>query len=307
MTAITLTAAGVVRDGGGRVLLVRRDGPGEDGRWVLPGGRVERDEVVQHVVAREIYKTSGFEAAVGSLLFSARTHGPDGPRLTLHFACTLASGAAGHEDRGATALCVDAQTIHGMRLEAVTASCLRASRPRDHLGWPPERAAAAGDKLSSRGPVFPPSARPAGITLAVAGVVPDGEGRVLLVRRGHPPEEDRWALPGGRVEPEETLEHAVVRELREECGLTVSVGGLLFSTQILSPAGGFLVLDFACTPTGGELKAGDDSREARFLAEHEMPGVRLAAGMNSCLRDSLVRSQLTWAPVGRPENGEANS
>jgi ADP-ribose pyrophosphatase YjhB (NUDIX family) len=306
VTAIALAAAGVVRDASGRVLLVRREDSEEDGRWALPGGRVPRDEVVQQVVAREIYETAGFEAAMGPLLFAAHTHEPDGRRLTLHFACTLASAVAGREDRRATALFVDAQTIHGMRLEAVTASCLRANRSRDHLGWPPERAPAADDRLPSRGPVFPPSAHPGGLTLAVAGVVGDAEGRVLLVSRGHPPEEDRWALPGGRVEPEETLEHAVVRELQEECGLAVSVGGLVFSTQILSPAGGFLVLDFACTPTGGELKAGDDSREARFLAEHEMPDVRLAAGMSSCLRDSLVRSQLGWAPVGGPENGEAN-
>ena len=53
----------------------------------------------------------------------------------------------------------------------------------------------------------------------VGAVVHDAAGRLLLIRRGHDPHRGLWSLPGGRVEPGESPEQAVVREVREETGL----------------------------------------------------------------------------------------
>jgi 8-oxo-dGTP diphosphatase len=105
------------------------------------------------------------------------------------------------------------------------------------------------------------------VVACVGAVVHDGDGRLLLVERGHDPHRGRWTLPGGRVEPGESLEQAVVREIREETGLDVRVGAVV--GRVLIPAGDvqYDVVDFACTtvdPTA-EPVAGDDAADVRFV------------------------------------------
>ena len=53
----------------------------------------------------------------------------------------------------------------------------------------------------------------------VGAIIKDPAGRLLLIKRGHAPQAGRWSLPGGRVEPGESDEQAVIREIREETGL----------------------------------------------------------------------------------------
>src|SRR5262249_51895865 len=60
---------------------------------------------------------------------------------------------------------------------------------------------------------------------AVGAVVLEGD-RVLLVRRGTPPAQGRWSIPGGLIHLGETLEDAVIREVEEESGLRVELLGL---------------------------------------------------------------------------------
>lgn len=104
--------------------------------------------------------------------------------------------------------------------------------------------------------------------VCAGAVVRDGDGRLLLVRRGHAPAAGRWSLPGGRVEAGETPQAAAAREVAEETGLTVAVGALLATV----PLGDYVVHDFAATVIGGELRAGDDASDVRWcsLADAEL-------------------------------------
>jgi 8-oxo-dGTP diphosphatase len=90
------------------------------------------------------------------------------------------------------------------------------------------------------------------MTWAVGAVVTDDAGRVLLVR-----EDGEWLAPGGEVEPGETHEEALVREVEEETGVPVSVGPLVAVTEVAFECGddrlAFYFAHYTATPTATEL------------------------------------------------------
>ena len=100
--------------------------------------------------------------------------------------------------------------------------------------------------------------------VGVAAVVIEDD-RVVLVRRGSPPAYGEWSLPGGAVEPGETLEEAVVREVKEEIGLEVEVVELVavLDRIFLDPEGEvqfhYVLMDFLCRRSGGRLRASSDA------------------------------------------------
>ncbi len=130
--------------------------------------------------------------------------------------------------------------------------------------------------------------------VAVGGVAVHDE-RILLVRRGRGPAAGEWSVPGGRVEPGETLHEAVVREVGEETGLEVVVTGFLGWVERIGDedeAGGyhFVILDFAVDPLEPDADpvAGDDAAEVAWVPLHELSGLRLVAGLLDFLEDTGV-------------------
>ncbi len=111
--------------------------------------------------------------------------------------------------------------------------------------------------------------------VGVGGIV-IADGRALLIRRGAPPLEGQWSIPGGMLEVGETLLAGVRRELVEETGIEVRVGELIevFERINLDAAGKtryhFVVLDYLCEPIRGEARAGSDVIDVAWAAPEEL-------------------------------------
>jgi 8-oxo-dGTP diphosphatase len=115
----------------------------------------------------------------------------------------------------------------------------------------------------------------------VGAVVHDAGGRLLLIRRGHAPHQGLWSLPGGRVEPGESPEAAVEREVLEETGLRVLAGAAVGRVRI--PAGDveYEVIDFTCTlaQPGEKPVAGDDAADVRFADRSTVKALPCTPGL----------------------------
>ena len=119
--------------------------------------------------------------------------------------------------------------------------------------------------------------------LVGVGAVVVHEGRVLLVRRGSEPLKGHWTLPGGVLEVGETLVEGVAREVREETGLLVEPLELVelvdrIHHERIHPESGreagrvryhYVIADYLCRVTGGELRAASDADAVRWVERAE--------------------------------------
>ncbi len=111
------------------------------------------------------------------------------------------------------------------------------------------------------------------------------DGRVLIVRRARPPAHGLYTLPGGGVELGETLEQAVIREVREETALAVEPVELVgFRQAIARDQAGrverhFVILPFAARWIAGEVALNEELAEARWLVPAEIGGLNTTEGL----------------------------
>ena len=110
--------------------------------------------------------------------------------------------------------------------------------------------------------------------LVGVGAVSVDDGRVLLVRRGTEPMLGKWTLPGGMLEVGESLTDGVIREVREETGLTVEPVELIELLDRIYREGErvryhYVIADYLCRVLGGALKAASDADAVRWVDRSE--------------------------------------
>ncbi len=140
---------------------------------------------------------------------------------------------------------------------------------------------------------------------AVGAVVVDVGARCLLVQRRRAPLAGRWTLPGGRVEPEEALEAAVVREIREETSVLTRVVAALDVVTLRGEGFGYAIHEYLLQPVHGDAVpcAGDDAVDARWAtaAEAESLGVgpEALAVIQKGIAEAIARGLLPAAASGQ--------
>ena len=121
------------------------------------------------------------------------------------------------------------------------------------------------------------------------GAIALADDRLLLVRRSRGPGAGRWSIPGGRVEPGETVAEAVVRELAEETGLEGLCDRFVDWAERIGEDHHYLILDFMVTVVSGEPPvAGDDARDVAWVPLSEVASLLLVDGLAEFLHQNGI-------------------
>ncbi|KAA5804971.1 NUDIX hydrolase [Alkalicaulis satelles] len=122
-------------------------------------------------------------------------------------------------------------------------------------------------------------------------------GEVLLIRRGKPPFQGEWSIPGGKVEFGERLEEALIREVREETGVEIALTGLIGVYESLGADWHYVMVDYAARWISGAPRAGDDALDARFVPYEDALELIAWDTTRTALRDALAQRDRRPGPA----------
>ncbi len=152
----------------------------------------------------------------------------------------------------------------------------------------------------------PPERYNSGYNIGVGGAVVK-DGRLLMVRRASRRGRGNWQVPGGFIEPEETIECAVVREVAEEAGVTAEVRGILGVRNRYDPdSGNSMYIVLLLAPVEGEPTPDDhevDRAEYFSLDEiqalEQVPPINLEIAQRALAPDQKLLLPKTVANINR--------
>lgn len=129
--------------------------------------------------------------------------------------------------------------------------------------------------------------------VAVGAIVWKGE-QFLLIRRGRPPRQGQWSIPGGRQEAGETVYQAVAREIREEAGIEIEIMEVVAVVDLIEHQGDevlyhYTVIDMLAEWRSGEAKAGDDALAIAWMTEAQLPELELPDAQCQVIRDAATK------------------
>ncbi len=130
-------------------------------------------------------------------------------------------------------------------------------------------------------------------------------GRILMAQRGKQPLKGAWSLPGGAVETGESLDAAVRREVRAETGLEVKpVKVFEIFERIMRDSRGateyhYVLIDYICRVTGGELRAGDDACRVEWVRQRDLKELEITEGTLGVIERAYKEAGAGHARPGR--------
>lgn len=120
------------------------------------------------------------------------------------------------------------------------------------------------------------------IVTSVVAVIVDDEDRVLLTKRNIPPFQGEWVMPGGKIDLGEPIVAALKREVWEEVGLEVEVGGLIDIFEHVTPGADnyhFIIIYYLCTPLYCDVNHNHaEVAEACWVHQDDLAGYKMPDG-----------------------------